>query len=276
MKQTFFISTAILIALAIGCHTLTSYTSNKLAESFWKQLGLSEMDGKKDISESFKWGWLHWYEARNAKNIAVSNREAITKDLLTYTKQFVSSNAFQKEYTQFRNSSKPVEPEAAKTKEDVRKKFICDAEDAKKNLEKALTTATDASLKKVYAEQVDYWAKQIADYKNPDSKYINDAFTGEQTQYKWRYDEYQKSLKSWAGSYPETVSQLVKARLQNFLDVTKDVDYSAELKDKNGKKVFVNPKYEAKPNNWKMAFRAGKEVTETARVFAEQWLKELK
>ena len=61
-----------------------------------------------------------------------------------------------------------------------------------------------------------------------------------------------------------------------MLDVTKDVDFNASLKEQYGKKKFVNPAYEAKRPEWKMAFRAGKEVTEMTRAFAQQWLNELK
>ena len=54
------------------------------------------------------------------------------------------------------------------------------------------------------------------------------------------------------------------------------MDFNAELKDQNGKKKFVNPVYEAKRPEWKMAFRAGADVTELTRAFALQWLEELK
>jgi hypothetical protein len=57
--------------------------------------------------------------------------------------------------------------------------------------------------------------------------------------------------------------------------LTQGIDFNAALKESGGNKVFVNPAYEKKSNKWKMAFRAGKEVTEAARAFAQQWLKEL-
>jgi hypothetical protein len=40
--------------------------------------------------------------------------------------------------------------------------------------------------------------------------------------------------------------------------------------------VFVNNDYERKPPEWKLCFRAGKEATAAARVFASDWLAELK
>jgi hypothetical protein len=39
--------------------------------------------------------------------------------------------------------------------------------------------------------------------------------------------------------------------------------------------VFADEKLEAKPAEWKLCFRAGKEATGAARAFAEGWLAEL-
>ena len=101
------------------------------------------------------------------------------------------------------------------------------------------------------------------------------SWQGEQNNFKWRNDEYQKSVKQWEADFPVKSSQLIKIRLAKFLEITKDIDYSAALTERNGKKFFTNTKYEAMSLQWKMGFRAGKEVTETARTFAQQWLKEL-
>jgi hypothetical protein len=68
----------------------------------------------------------------------------------------------------------------------------------------------------------------------------------------------------------------VKKRLEEFLNVTKDIDFSAELTERNGKKIFVNQQYEFKDSRWKMAFRAGKEVVEPARDFVEKWINEIR
>lgn len=69
--------------------------------------------------------------------------------------------------------------------------------------------------------------------------------------------------------------QLRKA-LQTVLAATEGVDYAAALQQKETKKYFANPAYEAKPETWKMAFRAGREATEGARAYAKTWLAELK
>ena len=67
----------------------------------------------------------------------------------------------------------------------------------------------------------------------------------------------------------------LKRRLQSFLDATADVDFEAEIKGEGGSRRFVDKQYEARPPEWKMCFRAGKEASDAARAFAKGWLEEL-
>lgn len=71
--------------------------------------------------------------------------------------------------------------------------------------------------------------------------------------------------------YPSDPAELVKKRLTDFLVISATVDFDAEV---NGGR-FVNPEYEKKSAEWKMCYRAGKEVVEAARVEAQKWLDEL-
>ena len=72
--------------------------------------------------------------------------------------------------------------------------------------------------------------------------------------------------------YPSDPSVLIKQRLNEFLEVSASVDFTAELRNN----MFVNPDYEKKSPQWKMCYRAGKDVVEAARVEAKAWLDELK
>jgi hypothetical protein len=75
--------------------------------------------------------------------------------------------------------------------------------------------------------------------------------------------------------FPEDSRALIAMRLRHFLDVTADVNYDARLTEKDKKKVFADAALEAKPAEWKMAFRAGKPATDAARAFAQKWLADL-
>jgi hypothetical protein len=67
----------------------------------------------------------------------------------------------------------------------------------------------------------------------------------------------------------------LKKRLQAFLDATADVDFDAKTEGSGSVRRFVDPEHEAKPAEWKMCFRAGRDVSRAVRTFAEEWLAEL-
>lgn len=276
MKRKFITRLAVAtIAIVTGSFALMSFTTRKITDDVWKLLGTTEQDGEFSIKESFHRGHLVTYGAKNVMNIALGNRAAVTTDLLNCTKKYVNTPVFIKEYGKFRENLKPLPPEPMKTKESIREKFIKDTEKGIINLEKMLPLLPDEKNRKMITDQVAAQKKQLEDYKSPNSKMIEMAWQGEQNNFKWRNDEYLNSVKQWEVNFPDKSSQLVKLRLTQFLEVTKDIDYNAALTERNGKKYFTNPKYEAMSLKWKMGFRAGKEVTETARIFAQQWLKEL-
>jgi hypothetical protein len=71
--------------------------------------------------------------------------------------------------------------------------------------------------------------------------------------------------------YPVNADELIKSRLESFMEISATVDFGAEL---NGS-MFANPEYEKKTDQWKMCFRAGKAVITAAREEVAIWLKEL-
>jgi hypothetical protein len=74
-------------------------------------------------------------------------------------------------------------------------------------------------------------------------------------------------------NYPSDPNELIKQRLTVFLKISATVDFDAELNDAHG---FKNPEYERKGGQWKMCFRAGREVVAAAREEAQKWLDEIK
>lgn len=67
----------------------------------------------------------------------------------------------------------------------------------------------------------------------------------------------------------------LKRRLEQFLELSADVNFAAETTGEGPARRFVKPEDEAKPREWKMCFRAGPEATAAARAFAKEWLAEL-
>jgi hypothetical protein len=68
---------------------------------------------------------------------------------------------------------------------------------------------------------------------------------------------------------------LVARRLQEFLAVSKDVDFDAKLVPSGRLMRFADPRYEEKPPVWKLCSRAGREVSAAARGAVQAWLKAL-
>lgn len=237
------------------------------------KLGMTKSSAEEKITNSILWGSLDGYGVKNLKNLATGNKAAITKDLMEYTKKHVSSQTFIKEYAKMKESNKPkVDP--VQTPEDMEKETIAQYKKAVSELETAVKNS-DKDFKPMYENLLKDAQKQLKDAMDP--KYKN-FVTYRESYPKMVADVKQlleRRLADWEKKYPTNHLLFVKQRLQEFLKETKDIDFSAELVEKNGKKRFVNPNYERKGNRWKMGFRAGKEVVETSRAFAEQWISEI-
>jgi hypothetical protein len=115
-----------------------------------------------------------------------------------------------------------------------------------------------------------------ADYKDPNSQMIELFYQDKLRTQREELASHEERVKQWNENYPADHNQRIKKYLQKYLEMATTVDFDAALADKYGKKVFVKQEYERRHPDWKMIFRAGKEVYEVARPFTEQWIKELK
>jgi hypothetical protein len=278
MKRNYLIGiTAIALFIIMSGFASISYRQIKAQQDFWKQLGITEIEVKDHIKLCFLYesGLVKTLPVKN--KIAIGDRAVIMLEAMKFAKQYVSTAEFEKEYQQVRESVKPKSYiTVAKTKETIREESIKRNETAIQNLQnQLLLPTTDAFFKKAYTEHIVELKKEIEDYKKPNSLAIENAWRLEQENAKNLNERFKGSGKKWEINYPQNLRQVIKARLVQFLAQTNGIDYNAKLAERNGKQIFTNPAYEAKNLQWKMAFHAGKEVTETARTFIQQWLKEL-
>ncbi len=266
-----------LILCILSLFLFSFVATTKIGDDIWQQLGLNKQQGTEGIYRSFTGGYLYYYQARNAKNIAGGNRVAVAKDLLGYAKQYINSDHFKKEYLLERTNSKPAVPilKPLRTKAQIQKDEIEQTEKSIRDLEKNIK-GMDAAMQKNMQPMMDIFKKTLKEYQNPHHQYFDGLMLYEKSSNEQAVKNYEDALKNWEKNYPIDFTGKIRERLQKFLDVTKDVDFNAELKTSYNKKVFVNPAYERKSTEWKQAFRAGKEVTNMARVFATQWLEEIK
>lgn len=265
-----------LFLISIVCFFLLAMKVQKLTDDVWKQLGLNMPDGNKNILTSFKNGRFYYYGARNARNIVAGNRVAIVNELATHAKKYAASEDFKKEYQAYRASRKPAEyqklevPTVTEIKAQEKERI----ENAIKATE-ANANHPNSKVKNAVPYRLEALKKELTALEDPNNRVIKQKID-QATRYNEQIDkQYQQALQKYETDYPENPQLLIKKRLQDILAITSDVDYDAELKDAYNKKVFVNPLYERKPLEWKLAFRAGKPATDAVRAFAEQWLKQL-
>jgi DNA-directed RNA polymerase beta' subunit len=264
----------VIFTLSLISLFLFSFTVNKLNADFFKELGITKTDADKKITNSFLGGYLDAYGAKNAKNIALGNRSQVAKDILVYTRQYVSSDAFKSEYATLKENNKPKENKI-KSPEEMRKETIDQYKKSIAETEVSLKKA-DAGLKPIFEKVLAESKKYLKEAEDPNNKQIASYAKGYPELLKSNQQSYQQELNAWEAQYPANHMLFVKQRLQQFLEETKDIDFTAELTVKNGKRIFVNRNYESKSNRWKMAFRAGKEVVQPAIEFVRQWLLEIK
>ena len=248
--------------------------AHRFADEFLQQLGISKADAESKIAGGFLYGSLDVYGLKNARNIAMGNRAAVTNDIMVYAKKYVGSSAFLKEYNDMKQKAKP-ELFVPQTPEAMQKEMIDQMKKSIADLQESIKKA-DASMKPMFENLLEDMKKQqaqVEDPKNPQIEYYRNSYPQFVKDTEVRNA---RLISDWEAKYPANHMLYVKQRLQQFLEETKDINFDAEVTEKNGKKYFVDKQYERKSNRWKMGYRAGKPVVETARKFVDQWMSEIK
>lgn len=266
--------TGIAFILMFAGMVLVSFKARSLYGDVFGKLGITKDQANDRIVSGLLGGYLDYYGIKNLKNIALNDRAAIVKDIAAYAKQYSASEAFKKQYLAMKERDKPKPIAKPETPEEMRANMIKNAKDGVASMEQLVKNAT-GSTKTAFEQSLQMSKDNLKKVEDPNNK--------NQKAYAQNYASLVKSveqsnasnLRSWEEKYPDNYMLYVKKYLQNFLDVTKDIDFSAELTERNGKKYFVKKEYEYKDSRWKAAFRCGKEPVETARTIAQQWLADI-
>jgi hypothetical protein len=254
--------------------SLVAFKTEKMYADVFSKLGITKDQANERIISGLLGGYLNYYGMRNLKNIALNDRTAVIKDIAVYAKQYAATDAFKKEYLRMKERDKPKEIAKPETPEEMRASMIKNAKEAVTSTEGYLKKA-DASLKPVFEKSFEDAKLNLKQAEDPNNKYQKNYTQNYPTLVKDFARSNEQNLKTWEAKYPENHLLYVKKYLQIFLDATKDVDFAAELTERNGKKFFVKKEYESKGNQWKAAFRTGKDAVEAARAFAQQWMTEI-
>lgn len=253
---------------------LISSTVKSLTGDVLKILGIDNKTLESRIASSLIYGYLDHGNINKLKKLTAGERIDFLKDLCMYTKNYTTSEEFKDGYQLFREKAMPEKPELVNSDAAL----IEQINQYKKTISETEKSYNDASpeIREIINEGLVSLKTQLKDLENPKSDMAKIIIQGAELNNRNSMDRYISDLKEWEESFPADHDEFLKSRLELFLELTNDIDFAAELKEGyNGKKKFVNPLYESKPAEWKKVFRAGKEATETAREFAQQWLNEL-
>ncbi|HYC28197.1 MAG TPA: hypothetical protein VEB42_05260 [Chitinophagaceae bacterium] len=247
-----------------------------MADDVWKQLGLTQGETNWNINNSFAYGVFYYQGAVNARKIATGDRVGIIHDLAAYAKKYAASDEFKKSYAAYRAGRKPSDPYIIKYNVDS----LRNAERARIQADIKATEANvnhpNPKVRNAVPYRLENLKKELASLDEPNSKPIKVKLDNAQRQNDAAMKYYQEQMKKFEAQFPENPQLLIKARLQQMINIISDVDYNAEVSVGKKYTVFVNPEYEKKPKEWKLAFRAGKQATDALKGFAQKWIEEIK
>jgi flagellar biosynthesis GTPase FlhF len=241
-------------------------------------LGIKRDSAINYIKTSIAYGTLSF--PAEAKKVAVAARTEIAVDMVALAKEYTETAAFKQWYAELRKAKEPHMPLAARSSapnsvstqlaqtntqiEETRKKMAA----APENERQAYQTFID-NLQKTAVEQAEMEQRQRANNEPTPDMASNQAYMHD-------VKLYNDSLAIWKTIYPESPVPLIKARLQQYIDLLATVDFSAQTTtDEKGIQKFVNTDYEKKSGDWKRCYRAGKDVNDAARTSVFQWLSSL-
>lgn len=265
MKRIIAIATVLTTALFLSAYN----KARQQADDVFKTLGIEEAEAFKTIKENLLYASLNTPFSAKYKTIPGGKRAAIVQQLGNYMKQQFKRPEVAAEYAAYRESLVPGRQEGIDVKARIEeiKRDIKNTQDDMK--------AAPADMKKMYEETIVLLKAQLEILQNPSHPEYA-MYTGKTVLTPEQQEEINRQIKAFSKEYPEDIQQYIKLKLNEFLQLTSNIDFNAKLVQRNGKWRFENPEYEAKDYNWKKCFRAGKETIDAARAFAQQWLKEIK
>ena len=235
-------------------------------------LGITQTRAKEAIFDSFMANTLSLAgKAEVFKAASPQMRATMVTAIATMGKAFVESADFKQRYSDHReaNGPDPLPPE--QTVDQIYKKQRDDYEKQVEGIRAMYDEITPEQRKTLEAGFVEMRAK----FDEIEKEGRADLEASLRSQRGPLVAAHDAATKEFEKVFPSDPKLLVANRLRAFLEVSRDVNFNAQLTDKNGKKVFADPALEAKPAEWKMLFRAGKPATDAARAFAQKWLAEL-
>ena len=243
------------------------------AQDHLATLGISEGRAKEAVFDSFVADAVS-IAGKPAAFLAMSPqaRVSLVNFALNLARTFVESDDFKRRYADHREANGPDPLPEEQTADQIFAKQRAGFENQVAEMRKLFDQITPAQRETLEAGWTDM-RRQLDDMEKGERRTQIEALLKQQRDEQVRQRD--DAMKELDKTYPADSRTMVAMRLKRFLDVTSNVDYAAKLEDKGKLKVFADPALEARPAEWKMAFRAGKPATDAARTFAQRWLNDL-
>jgi hypothetical protein len=252
-------------------------TATAFTASFLETLKLAKTDAESGIWNSFSYGSYAGPMSNTWHNLAVPMRVSLVREIGAFARSYARSEDFASRYAEYRENQKPSAPQPFTGVEGIRKEqreqFTRSIRESKVSLQ-----GQTGEVRKMLEDGIKAMEKALKDLDDPNNPLLSKEMNDMMKQ-SWDQEqvEYKRAVAAWEKEYPVSPQVLVKKRLAYFLELSATVDFSAKLgKGEEGKMVFLNPQYEAKPYDWKLIYRCGKESVDAARSVAQQWLTEIK
>ena len=263
-----FSRTTSVVLAAFLCIAIAATAQDHLAT-----LGISEGRAKEAVFDSFMADAVS-LAGKPAAFTAMTPAARVTlvNFALTLARGFTESDEFKRRYADHREANGPEPLPEGQTADAIFAKQRAGFENQVAEMRKLfdqITPEQRATLETGWADM----RRQLDEMEKGERRKEIEGLLKEQRDEQVRQRD--EALKVLDKTYPADSRALVAMRLRHFLEVTKDVDFTAQLVDKGKTKVFATEAYEAKEAAWKMCFRAGKPATDAARAFAQKWLADL-
>ena len=260
----------VLCLAVIGAGTAIVAAQSSLAD-----FGMNQDQLKPRLARAVVDGYIPMYP--NAKLFHAATpavRAAFVKNALSWMKTYTESAAFQADYDKQRAAAKPAPPKPKGTPDEQFAKYLAEQRQSVEEMKKSVAKMTPDMQKQLQGtvQQMEASVEQTA--KDPQMSAMMKQGFAQQAESDQK--AYEKDLADYAAKYPADPKVLIASRLHKFLDLSKDVAFDAKLVPSGGGKMrFADSQYEAKPAEWKLCYRAGKEPVEAARAFVSDWLRQI-
>ncbi|MFZ5774233.1 MAG: hypothetical protein ACOY3Z_01940 [Thermodesulfobacteriota bacterium] len=263
------------VVLVAGLIMLGSWMGVGFAQDVMAEFGLKAGELETKIVDALAKGYVPAYPNRKMfKSASAAAQVSLVQNSLAWLKAYTETEAFKADYRKQREAAKPAAPKAGGADE----KYAAHLAEQRQGIEKMKQEA--AQMPPDVQKQMQAVIKQLeADIDNAakDQRMAAMVKEGYKQEGVAEQQSYQERLAAWEKQYPADPRALVAARLRQFMEVSGSIAFDAPLTPAaSGKTMkFSDPQYEAKPREWKLCYRAGREPVQAARVFVGAWLSQL-